>query len=249
MRHVEGGQTPVKQTIKGHTMTKHILFVLTSQDVLLSADVKTGVWLEELAASYWPLIDAGHQVSLASPKGGEAPLDPMSLAEPWLTASGRRFLENTSAMEANRKTLRLDEVSGMQFDAVYLIGGAGTVYDFPANPDIASLLAAMSTANKPIAAVCHGVIGLLSVVSGDHGNFVRGRRLTAISNAEDAMGGLDKILPTMPETPLRAAGALYSAAAPFEPYVVEDGNLITGQNPASAAGVTQALLAQLSSGA
>ncbi|MFL9872903.1 type 1 glutamine amidotransferase domain-containing protein [Paraburkholderia megapolitana] len=230
-------------------MTKHILFVLTSQDVLPSVDVKTGVWLEELAASYWPLVDAGHQVILASPKGGEAPLDPMSLAKPWLTASGQRFLENTSAMEANRKTLTLDEASDMQFDAVYLIGGAGTVYDFPSNPAIASLLAVMSAANKPIAAVCHGVSGLLNGASGDRENLVTGRRLTAISNAEDAIGGLDKILPMMPETPLRAAGALYSAAAPFEPHVVEDGNLITGQNPASAAGVTQALLARLSGGA
>lgn len=229
-------------------MTKHILFVLTSQSVLPSVDAKTGVWLEELAASYWPLIDAGHRVSLASPKGGEAPLDPLSLVAPWLTGSGTRFLENATAMEAGRRTLTLDKASTMQFDAVYLIGGAGTVYDFPSNPAIASLLAAMSDADKPIAAVCHGVSGLLNGISGDGGKLVAGRRLTGISDAEDAIGGLDKILPMMPEIPLRAAGALYSAAAPFEPHVVEDGNLITGQNPASAAGVTQALLAQLAAG-
>lgn len=224
-------------------MSKNVLFILTSRGKLNAPESRTGTWLEELAASYWTLRGAGHAVSFTSPDGGEAPLDPMSFDAPWITDAGRRFLADTEAMHSVKNTAKLTDLDASRFDAVYLIGGAGTVYDFPNNPAIGALLGKLNSLNRPIAAVCHGVAGLLNESAGKV--FAKGRKLTSISDAEDIMGGLDKILPMMPEQHLRQAGAHYSAVAPFEPHVVEDGNLVTGQNPASAEIVAKTLVKRL----
>jgi putative intracellular protease/amidase len=236
--------SPYRMTVpSGVVMSKRILFVLTSQADLGASGVKTGSWLEELAASYYTLVDAGHRVEFASPRGGDAPLDPASFEAPWITDAGHRFRADRGAMQRVQTTPSLDAIDPAAYDAVYFIGGAGTVYDFPDNPRIGALLGALDKSGKPIAGVCHGVASLLNAVDGRP--FAAGRALTSISDAEDAAAGYDKLLPMMPEQPLKKAGARYSAAAPFEAHVVEDGNLITGQNPASAPLVAQKLLARL----
>jgi putative intracellular protease/amidase len=222
-------------------MMKNVLFVLTSRDTLGDTGKPTGSWLEELASPYYTLTDAGHAVTLASIQAGRAPIDPMSLQAPWITEAGRRFQADAAAQAKLRATPALAMVRSSDFDAVYLIGGTGTVWDFPQNHALGGILADISARKGIVAAVCHGVAGLLNPVNGKP--FAAGRELTAISNAEDEMGGFDKIVPFLPETALAATGATVKVGAPFEANVVQDGRLITGQNPASAGLVAQRMLA------
>lgn len=224
-------------------MSKPVLFVLTSRRDLQPSGVKTGSWLEELASSYYVLVDAGHDVTIASIDGGDAPIDPASLDAPWITDAGQRFLADGVATGKLQGSVKLATLDPGKFEAVYFIGGAGTVYDFPDCIEVVSVLRSLDGRGKPIAAVCHGVASLLNRIDGKI--FASGRRVTGISDAEDVAAGYDKLLPFMPETPLRAGGAEYSAAGLFEPHVVEDNNLVTGQNPASAPLVARALLARL----
>jgi putative intracellular protease/amidase len=222
-------------------MQKQILFVLTSRRTLDDpAKTPTGAWLEEFAAAYYRFADAGYAASLATPAGGDAPLDPASFAEPWITADGRRLTKDNALRAALTRTAALADLQADAFDAVYFVGGAGVMWDFPDNPQIARLLAAFDRAGKPISAVCHGVAALLNEVDGRA--FGAGRKLTVISDREDELAGYDKLVPFMPEQRLRAAGAELSIAEPFAANAVHDRNLVTGQNPASAAPVALKLL-------
>lgn len=224
-------------------MTKHVLFVLTSHDDLAGTGAKTGTWLEELAASYYVLADAGHKVTIASVKGGDAPLDPASFEDPWVTDTGKRFLADNAAMAAVRASLAIAAVKPADYDAVYMIGGAGTAWDFPNNATLGNLLAGVQGKGGVIAAVCHGVLGLLN----DNGGKIlaAGRHITCISDKEDEMAGYDKLVPMLPESTFRAAGAQVTVGAPFEAHVIVDGTIVTGQNPASAGVVSRAILTQL----
>ncbi len=225
-------------------MTNSILLVLTSHESLGDTGQKTGSWLEELAASYYVLLDGGCTVALASIAGGAAPLDPASLAEPWLTQAGKRFLADEAAMTKLNDTAAIGAIDPAVYDAVYMIGGAGSDWDFPRNAALAGLLAATAKRGKVVAGVCHGVVGFLNEVDGVP--IARGLRLTAISDAEEAMIGYDKIVPVLPESGLRAAGAVVAVAPPLEGHVVKDGIFVTGQNPASASLVAAEILKMLS---
>ncbi len=214
-------------------MTFKVLFVLTSQPNLGEGGGAAGSWLEELAAPYYVLVDAGHTVQFASISGGEAPIDPASLEAPWLTDSGRRLLDDAAAMAQLAKTPALKTVDGKAFDALFMVGGAAVMWDFPHDESLGALLTSYASSGRVFGGVCHGVAGLLNKHAAP--GLVKSRRLTCISNQEDAMAGFDKIVPFMPETPLRDAGAELSfAAEPFGNNAVRDGNLVTGQNPASA---------------
>jgi putative intracellular protease/amidase len=226
------------------TQRKRVLLVLTSHDDLAGTGNRTGTWLEELAASYYPLVEAGFDVTLASVKGGEAPLDPASFDEPWITDTGRRFLADEAAMAKVKNTPALKDVAATAFDAVYMIGGAGTAWDFPNNKPLGDILTATASRGAVVAGVCHGVLGF---VNGANGKAMgAGRKLTCISDQEDNMAGYDKLVPMLPESTFKKLGATVTLAAePFGAHVVVDGNMITGQNPASAPGVAKAIVEKL----
>lgn len=223
---------------------QRILMVVSSRDRLGETATPTGAWLEELAAAYWVFVDASRDVTIASPRGGRAPLDPLSLSEPWLTASGRRFLADASACRKLEHSTALAEV-GADFSAVYLVGGVATAWDFPDDATLASIVGAMYRDARPVAGVCHGVLGLTAALDDAGRPIVAGHAVTGVSNAEEVATGFDKIVPVLPEVRLNSLGGRYSCAPPFEAHVCADGNLFTGQNPASAAPLAKAVLARL----
>jgi putative intracellular protease/amidase len=220
----------------------NVLMVVSSVATMGPGGAPTGGWLEELAAAYWVFRDAGCEVALASPQGGAAPLDPMSLGPDWLTANGERFQVDPAASAALASTLRLDAVDPAAFDAAYLVGGVATAWDFPGNADLNRIVSVLYAQGKPVAGVCHGVLGLTGAKDADQRFIVAGRNVTGISNAEEVLTGFDKIVPVLPETLLRGLGAIYRCAAPFAECVVVDGKLMTGQNPASAGPLASAVL-------
>jgi putative intracellular protease/amidase len=228
-------------------MSRRILMVLTSRAKLGDTDQPTGAWLEELAASYNVFVDAGSTVTLASPAGGAAPIDPMSLQEPWLTADGKRFLEDETAQRALASTAPLSKIDARQFDAIYLVGGAATAWDFPSNPTLTGLVEQLHRAGKPVSGVCHGVLGLSDARSSSGASILQGRKVTGISNAEETLTGFDKVVPVLPENRLKERGGQYSCAGPLECHVMVDDIVLTGQNPASAGPLARAVLTRLAS--
>jgi putative intracellular protease/amidase len=226
-------------------MSFKVLFVMTSQSHFGDSESAAGSWLEEFAAPYFVLTDAGHTVEFATIQGGQAPIDPVSLDAPWLTDAGRRLLDDAGIIARLSRTPSLKEVDAASFDGLYMVGGAAVMWDFPHDRTLGELLRSFSSSGRVFGGVCHGVSGLLNPHAGP--DLVKGRRLTCISNQEDELAGFDKIVPSMPETPLRNAGAqLTFAAEPFAANAVRDGNLVTGQNPASAASCGQLLIEALS---
>ena len=223
-----------------------VLMVLTSHDTLGDTGRPTGLWLEELAAPYYVLTDAGVGVSLCSPLGGQPPIDPVSDESGGQTDDTRRFHEDIAAQDRLATTLPLAEVSAGDFDAVFFPGGHGPLWDLPDNRSSIGLIEAFVAAGKPVAAVCHAPVAFAHVANADGSAFLAGRDVTAFSDTEEAAVGLTDVVPELLEDLLVAAGANYSKGpVDFDPYVVVDGTLITGQNPASSALTARALLAQL----
>lgn len=226
-------------------MTKTILFVLTGQADFGDTGAKTGVWLEELATPYRLFDKAGYDILFGTPGGVPAPLDPASLEEPWLLPAGHWFLGQPTAMAKLEKPVDVAEVDAGRLAAIFLVGGTGTLWDFPGSTALGKLATDLHAADKPVAAICHGVVGLMTATAADGAPLVKGRAITCFSNEEEAMLEYDKLVPLLAETALVEQGANYRRAAPFEAMVVEDGNLITGQNPASAEPLAAALLKRL----
>lgn len=227
-------------------MSGSVLFVLTSHADLGDTGGKTGTWLEELASAYYVLVDAGHQVQLASVAGGAAPIDPASLDDPWLTDAGRRFQADEQASAALASTPRLSDISTDGLDAVYYVGGAGAAWDFPVDADVRRIAEALDRKGGIVSAVCHGVLGVTTALTADGKPLVAGREVTAVSNKEEELTTFDKVVPVLPEQHLVELGGRYGCAAePFGAYVAVDGNLVTGQNPASAPFVAKVLVEQL----
>lgn len=222
-----------------------ILMVLTSHDQLGDTGKKTGFWLEEFAAPYYEFIDAKAQVTLASPKGGQPPLDPKSDEEDAQTDATRRFADDGDAKQALANTALLSDIDPYQFDAVFYPGGHGPLWDLAEDVDSKTLIEAFYAANKPVAAVCHAPGVLKNVNAPDGHSVVKGKKVTGFTNSEEEAVGLTQVVPFLVEDMLKAKGGEYSKAADWASYVVEDGHLITGQNPASSAAVAQALLKRL----
>ena len=222
-----------------------ILMVLTSHDQLGDTGKKTGFWLEEFAAPYYVFVDAKAQVTLASPKGGQPPLDPKSDDADAQTDATRRFKEDDGAQAALANTVPLGEVDPYDFDAVFYPGGHGPLWDLAEDKDSITLIEAFYAANKPVSAVCHAPGVFKNVQAPDGHPIVKGKKVTGFTNSEEEAVGLTKVVPFLVEDMLVAKGAQYSKAADWASYVVEDGHLITGQNPASSEGVAQALLKRL----
>ena len=223
----------------------NILMVLTSHGQLGNTGKKTGFWLEEFAAPYYVFKDAGATLTLASPQGGQPPLDPKSDEPDAQTEATRRFQGDPAAQQALANTVRLSSVNAQDFDAVFYPGGHGPLWDLAQDADSIRLIETMIASGKPVAAVCHAP-GVLGQVKGPDGApLVKGKRVTGFTNTEEAAVGLTDVVPFLVEDMLVKNGGQYSKAGDWAPYVVTDGLLVTGQNPASSEPGAQALLALL----
>lgn len=222
-----------------------ILIVLTSHDTLGNTGRKTGFWLEEFAAPYYAFLDAGATVTLASPKGGQPPLDPKSDDPDAQTDATRRFRQDTEAQRVLASTRRLADVQAADYDAVFYPGGHGPLWDLAEDTKSVGLIETMLAAGKPVSAVCHAPGVLRHAKTADGKPLVQGRQVTGFSNAEEAAVQLTDVVPFLVEDELTRLGGLYSSGPDWQPHVVSDGLLVTGQNPASSVGVAQALLERL----
>jgi putative intracellular protease/amidase len=222
-----------------------ILIVLTSHDQLGTSGRKTGFWLEELAAPYYVFKDAGASITLASPKGGQPPVDPASDAAAAASSATLRFRSDSEANAQLARTLPLGDIAAWEFDAVFYPGGHGPLWDLAEDPGSVALIEAMLAAGKPVAAVCHAPGVLRDVKSAAGQPLVRGKSVTGFSNTEEAAVGLSALVPFRVEDMLIAAGGQYSKAPDWQVHVVTDGLLVTGQNPASSGLTAQALLSVL----
>src|SRR5512141_400721 len=219
-----------------------ILIVLTSHDQLGDTGKKTGFWLEEFAAPYYVFKDAGATITLASPKGGQPPLDPKSDLPENLTELTKRFRADIVAQAELANTKKLADVSAADFDAVFYPGGHGPMWDMPDNATSLALIEAFVKADKPVGAVCHAPAALVNVRGKDGEYLVKGRRVTGFTNAEEEGVGLAAVVPFLLEDRLKERGGVYSKGANWTPYIQVDGKLVTGQNPASSGPAAEALL-------
>ena len=219
-----------------------ILLVLTSHDQLGDTGKKTGFWLEELAAPYYALKDAGAEIVLASPKGGQPPLDPKSDDPDAQTDDTRRFKADPEAQAALASTVVLSSVKAEDFDAVFYPGGHGPLWDLANDADSIALIEAFAKADKPTGFVCHAP-GVLKSVNGPDGKpLVNGRKVTGFTNSEEEAVGLTDVVPFLVENVLTANGGDYSKGPDWGSYVLTDGKLVTGQNPGSSHVAAEALL-------
>ncbi|RYU61932.1 type 1 glutamine amidotransferase domain-containing protein [Methylolobus aquaticus] len=225
----------------------NILIVLTSHDRLGETGGPTGFWLEELAAPYYVFADAGATLTLASPKGGQPPLDPKSSDPAFQTEATRRFAQDAEAQAALSNTVPLCEVSERDFDAVFYPGGHGPLWDLAEDADSIALIEALIRAGKPVAAVCHAPAVFRHTHAPDGKPLVEGKRLTGFSNSEEAAVGLTDVVPFLVEDMLKANGGRYEQAADWQPFCCRDDLLITGQNPASSEAVARILIDALTS--
>ena len=219
-----------------------VLIVLTSHDELGDTGRKTGFWLEELAAPYYRFTGAGAQVVLASPKGGQPPLDPASTEPDFQTEQTRRFESDPDALAAVANTVRLDSVSVDDVDAVFYTGGHGPLWDLAEDADSVRLIESTLRAGKPLTLVCHAPGVLRHAVDENGAALVQGRNVTGFSNSEEEAVGLTDVVPFLVEDELTQRGGVYLRGDDWQPYVVRDGLLITGQNPASSAPAADALI-------
>lgn len=224
---------------------KKVLMVLTSHDQLGDTGRKTGFWLEELAAPYYVFKDAGVEIVLASPLGGQPPLDPKSDAPDSQTEQTRRFKSDPAAQAQLAATVRLDSVAQADFDTVFYPGGHGPLWDLAEDRHSIALIEAFIAANKPVALVCHAPGVLRHVKTAAGRPLVEGKNVTGFTNSEEAAVELTDIVPFLVEDELKAKGGHYSQGPDWGSYIVTDGLLITGQNPASSAAAAAALLQRL----
>lgn len=222
-----------------------VLVVLTSHDELGDTGRKTGFWLEELAAPYYRFKDAGWEIVLASPAGGQPPLDPVSNQPDAQTDDTRRFEADADATAALANTVRLDSVAADGFDAVFYPGGHGPLWDLAEDKDSARLIESTLRSGKPVTLVCHAPGVLRHTTNADGTPLVQGKKVTGFSNTEEAGVQLTDVVPFLVEDELAKLGGRYSKSEDWQPYVVRDGLLITGQNPASSAPAADALIALL----
>lgn len=223
----------------------NILMVLTSHDQLGNTGRKTGLWLEEFAAPYFVFKDAGIELTLASPKGGQPPIDPKSDLPENQTPAMTRFKQDEVAKKALSQTEKLADMQAENFDTVFYPGGHGPMWDLAESQDSITLLESFYNGGKPIALVCHSP-GVLRHVTYKGAPLVKGKRVTGFSNSEEEEVGLTKVVPFLVEDELKHLGGLYESAPNWQSFVIVDGRLITGQNPASSTAGAEALLKVIS---
>jgi putative intracellular protease/amidase len=222
-----------------------IAVILTSHDELGTTGKKTGFWLEEFAAPYYVFKDAGVDLTLASPQGGQPPLDPKSDEPGAQTAATERFKKDPAAQQALAHTVRLDTIKAADFDAIFYPGGHGPLWDLAEDKHSIALIEQAYAANKLVAVVCHAP-GVLRHVKAPGGEpLVKGKPVTGFTNTEEEAVQLTDVVPFLVEDMLKENGGTYSKGADWQPYVVTAGHLITGQNPASSEPAAKELLKQL----
>jgi len=219
-----------------------ILMILTSHDKLGDSGKKTGFWLEEFAAPYYVLLDSGVEITLASPAGGQPPLDPQSDLPEAQTQATERFKKDQAAQSALGNTTKLADINADEFDAIFYPGGHGPLWDLAENTDSQRIIETFVAEDRPLAAVCHAPAIFKHTKGANGKSLVSGRRVTGFTNTEEAAVGLTEIVPFLVEDMLKANGGLFEKGSDWGSYVVADGKLITGQNPASSEAAAKALL-------
>lgn len=222
-----------------------ILFVLTSHDKLGDTGKKTGFWVEEFANPYYTLLDKGAEITIATPKGGAAPIDPSSDSPDAATEDTNRFNADADAKAKIENTNKLSDMNADNFDAVFYPGGHGPLWDLANDATSIALIEKFNTQKKPVAFVCHAPAALKSVKNTDGSPLVKGKKVTGFTNTEEAAVGLTDIVPFLVEDMLAENGGVYSKKEDWAAYAIQDGNLITGQNPASSELVAVKLLESL----
>ncbi|MDI6032350.1 type 1 glutamine amidotransferase domain-containing protein [Flavobacterium sp. LB2P84] len=236
----------ITATAQNKKNMKKVLFVVTSHDKLGNTGEKTGFWTEEFAAPYYELLDKGVTIDVATPLGGQPPIDPKSEDPSAATEDTKRFDSDAELLAKLKNTHKLADVKESDYDAVFYPGGHGPLWDLATDATSSALIEAFYANNKPVAFVCHSPAVLKNVkINGEF--LVKGKKVTGFSNTEEAAVGLTNVVPFLLEDALQANGATYSKVADWHPYAVEDGLLITGQNPASSKLVAEKLLNQLNS--
>ena len=240
---INAPETPLRHDDIPHCRTaaimpkRRVLIVTTSHAELGDTGERTGVWLEELAAPYFVLRDADVEVTVASIRGGEIPFDPRSTGKEKsdvpVPATARRFLQDSDAMTAAKHSLSVDEVDAASPDAIYLPGGHGAMWDMPNSLRLARIVGSLFDTGRIVSAVCHGPAGLVSVKRHDGRPLVEGKRVNSFTNSEEKAVGLAKVVPFLLQTRLSELGGRFEGGPDWQPKVVRDGNLITGQNPMS----------------
>jgi len=223
-------------------MAKSVLVILTSHDQLGDTGRKTGFWLEELAAPYYTFKDAGVELTLASPKGGRPPLDPKSDDPDAQTDATRRFRDDALANEQLASTVKLSEINAVDYDAIFYPGGHGPLWDLVSDQNSIRLIEEFWLAEKPVSSVCHAPIVLANARDSSGESIVKDHEVTGFTNSEEDGVGLTEIVPMLVEDTMISLGAKYSKAGDWEIYTRQDGNLITGQNPASSEQVAELVL-------
>jgi len=222
-----------------------ILIVLTSHNQLGNTGQKTGFWLEEFATPYYIFRDANADITLASPNGGQPPLDPKSDEPDFQTEATERFKSDDYAQTALAKTLKLSDISPDDYDAVFYPGGHGPLWDLAEDPNSITLIETMYASGKPVAAVCHAPAVFRHTKTTDGTPLIKGKSVTGFSNTEEDAVQLTSVVPFLLEDELKSKGGNYSKGDDWHPFAITDGNLITGQNPASSDSVAKAVLKKL----
>jgi len=223
----------------------NILFVLTSHDALGDTGEKTGFWVEEFAAPYYVFADAGADITLASPAGGQPPVDPKSALEDFQTEDTRRFDQDEALQQKLANTLKLRDLSADDYDAVFFPGGHGPMWDLASDQNSIELIESFTRQGKIVSAVCHAPSVLLNARNAEGEPLVKNRKVTGFSNTEEEAVGLTAVVPFLLEDELKKRGGIYSQGPDWASYLIEDGLLITGQNPASSSLVAEAVLTRL----
>ncbi len=224
---------------------KKVLFVLTSHAELGNTGQKTGFWIEEFAAPYYTLIDKGMDITIASPKGGQPPVDPKSDTPESSTAATERFKKDLQTQKKLAHTLVLSDVNEADYDAVFYPGGHGPLWDLSEDENSIQLIEKFNNNNKPVAAVCHAPAIFKHTKNKNGDPLVKGKSVTGFTNEEEEAVQLTKVVPFLVEDMLKENGGNYSKVANWQPYAIQDGKLITGQNPASSVLVAEKLLKEL----
>ncbi|PZM16720.1 type 1 glutamine amidotransferase domain-containing protein [Rhizobium tubonense] len=225
-------------------MSPKILMVLTSHDILGNTGRKTGFWLEEFAAPYFVFKDSGAKITVASPKGGQPPIDPKSDEPESQTPAMTRFKADKAAQAVLASTVKLADVDAAEFDTIFYVGGHGPMWDLAEDKKSISLIEKFYDSGKPVAAVCHAP-GVLRHVKHRGEPLVRGKRVTGFTNSEEEAVHLTTVVPFLVEDELTRLGAKFEKVADWQPFAITDGRLITGQNPASSTSAARELLKQL----
>mgnify|MGYP000353695396 FL=1 len=212
-------------------MSKKVLFIVTSHTQLGATGRQTGLYLSEFAHPYEVFSKAGFAISVASPRGGDAPIDPKSLSD-----------ELQAYVQYTRNTLALSQVETGSYDAFFVVGGHGTMWDLPGNSDLQRILAPAYEQGKAVAAVCHGPSALVGLKKADGSFLIQGKRVAGFSNDEEQAAQLSQVMPFLLEDELKRCGGRYQKAPNWQAEIAVDGNLVTGQNPASAKGVAEAVV-------